>query len=160
MENVTEEAKEWLKRIRLAKYKSLSLKEDNDSQKLMKEFEELLLEEGLTKEELQLELERYKREELPNKDGILKNKVEEIMYDIVATLEEKKPENGYISTSDYPEYYYRIQEVVMMDAELGGNLLMEAERRADLEHTSYHNEDLQGNDIGNYTYYFNKKSVK
>ena len=60
MENVTEEEKEWLKRIRLAKYKSLSLKEDNDSQKLMKWFEELLLEEGFTKEELQLELESFK----------------------------------------------------------------------------------------------------
>lgn len=157
MQNATEE---WLKRLRLAKYKSLSLKEDNDSQKLMREIEELLLEEGFTKEELQLELERYKREELPNKDEILKTKVEEIMYDITTTLEEKKPEKGYISTSDYPEYYYRIQEVVMMDTELGGELLMEAERRADLEHTSYHNVDFQGNDIGNYTYYFNKKGNK
>lgn len=160
MENVTEEEKEWLKRIRLAKYKSLSLKEDNDSQKLMKWFEELLLEEGFTKEELQLELERFKREELPDKDEILKNKVGEIMYDIVATLEEKKPEKGYISTSDYPEYYYRIQEVVAMDTELGPELLMEAERRANIEHSDYHNEDLQGNDIGNHTYYFSKKSVK
>lgn len=160
MKNITEESKEWFKRIRLAKYKSLSLKGDKDSLELMKRMEEVLLEDGFTKEELKLELENYVTNELPNKDDILKNKVDEIMYDIVATLEEKKPENGYISTSDYPEYYYRIQEVVAMDTELGSELLQEAEKRANIEHSDYHNTDLQGNNIGNYTYYFSKKGVK
>lgn len=160
MENATKEAKEWVKRMRLAKYKNLSSKEDNASLELKEKIEELLLNDGFTKKELQLELESYKKEELPNKKEILKTKVEEIVHDIIATLETKKPEKGYISTIDYPDYYYRIQEVVMTDTELAAELFQEAERRANLEHSSIHGEDLQGNNTGGYVYFFNKKTVK
>lgn len=145
------------KNLRLAKYKSLSLKKDAESQKLMKEIEELLLESGFTKEQLQLEVENYAINEFPCQEEVIKNKAQEIMYDITKTLKEENPEAGYISTIDYPEYYYRIQEVLMMDSDFAAEVLEEAERRANIEHTSSHSEDLQGNNIGGYTYYFSKK---
>ncbi len=69
----------------------------------------------------------------------------------------ENPKEGYISTIAHPEYYYRIQEVLMMDTDLAAEVLEEAEKRANIEHTSSHSEDLQGNNIGGYTYYFSKK---
>lgn len=39
MKKERKESEEWVKNLRLAKYKSLSLKKDAESQKLMKEIE-------------------------------------------------------------------------------------------------------------------------
>lgn len=150
----TKEAKEWIKRIRLAKYKSLYL--DGKNSLLMNQIEKLLLEDGFSKEQLQAELNDYVQNEAPNQDEVIKVKVDSIMYDLTSALEQTK--DGSLNTNDHPEYYYRIQEVVAMDPQLSSQLLGEAIERMNIEYTSFHSEDLNGNDLGNYTYYFSKKS--
>ena len=73
MKKERKESEEWVKNLRLAKYKSLSLKKDAESQKLMREIEELLLESGFTKEQLQLEVENYAINEFPCQEEVIKN---------------------------------------------------------------------------------------
>lgn len=147
----------WLKRIRLAKYKSLYSSGMSDVEReLIDVIKKNLLADGFTEEQLQLELENYEQNELPNKDAIIKIKVDEIIYDIAAKLE-KKGQTTPISTDIYPEYYYRIQEVIAMDSVIGAQLLQEAEEKANIEHVIFNNTDFYGNNLGGNTYYFSKK---
>ena len=82
-------------------------------------------------------------------------KCNEIFDDIVTKME--SPKEKTINTNIFPEIYFKIQEIITMDSELAVTLLKEAERQAHIEHVIFMNSDREGNDRGNYTYYFSKK---
>lgn len=146
-----------VRKVRLAKYKYLSLvSSDVNELNLLAIIEKLLLNDGFTKEELQLELDNYRENEFLNREAIIRNRVKEIILEIT----EKLKFSESINTSDYPIYYYKIQEVVAMDSKLGAKLLKEAFERASIEYAIWHSEGMYGDDLGNYTYYFERKKRK
>jgi len=153
----TFDIEEWLTRIRLAKYKSLCTTKANEvDTTLIHEIEELLLESGYTKIQLQEEVKNYACNELQKINEVIQVKADEIMHDLLVALDNQE-DNKTLNTNQYPEYYYRIQEIVAMDETIGSEILDQAIEKANIEYNVFHNIDQNGNDLGGYTYYFSKK---
>lgn len=148
---------EWLKRIRLAKYKSLCTTKTNEiDPTLTYEIEEFLLESGYTKEQLQKEVKDYAYNQLPKINEVLQVKADEILHDLLVALDVQE-NNKTLNTHQYPEYYYRIQEIVAMDETIGSEILDQAIEKANIEYNVFNNIDESGNDLAGYTYYFYKR---
>jgi len=146
--------KEWRKIVQLAHYTRLA--STDNPQQLSSEMEKikgiLQKEHGLTQEELEMELQRFKKEVLPQKETLINKKVAEIVSDIVKGL--KNLEKGeYLNTIDNREIYYKIQEVLAIDPVIGDKVLQKEEKKANIKHTVYYRSALLCDKCG-HTYYF------
>lgn len=148
------EKTEWLKKIRLTKYASLKLKSQKtkNDMELMTAIEQTLLDMGIGYDEINNYCDWLSQDNLEERIAL---KCNEIFDDIVIKIESSKEKT--INTHTFPEIYFKIQEIIAMDSELASTLLEEAERQAHIEHVTFMNSDREGNDCGNYTYYFSKK---
>ena len=148
------ERKEWLKKIRLAKYTSLKLKKDKskDEIELMRAIETTLFDMGISSIEIDNYFNSFIQDDLEEKISI---KCNDFFDEILSKIEHSKDEE--IDTKKFPEFYFKIQEVLAMDSDMAQVLLKEAEKRVNVEHILMHNSDMEGNDLGNHVYYFSKK---
>ena len=145
--------KEWRKVIQLAHFARLSIKPEQAAPTAEKMSEILKKDYALTDEDLQKELNRFKKDVLPKKEAIIKQKASKIMRDIVKEL--KKLEKGKsLSTNDNREIYYRMQEILAIDPKIANQALKDEEEKANVTHTVIHRTNMKGDDLGNHTYYF------
>ena len=156
-EGVIMEEKEkisWLRKIRLAKYASLKLKENKseDEQTLMKAIENTLFDMGVNARAITNYINNFIQGNLEEK---MATKCNEIFDDILKKMETTRKE--VIDTKSFPEYYFKIQEVIAMDSDMAKHFLKEAEERVNVEHVLITSTDMEGNDRGGHTYYFSKK---
>ena len=144
----------WLRKIRLAKYASLKLKENKSEEELtlMKAIENTLFDMGVNARAITNYVNNFIQGNLEEKIAI---KCNEIFDDILKKMETTRKE--VIDTKSFPEYYFKIQEVIAMDSDMAKNFLKEAEERVNVEHVLINSTDMEGNDRGGYTYYFSKK---
>ena len=144
---------EWRKIVTLTNFASLSNNKGSECSEVEKLREILKKEHGLTEEDLRKELNRFKKEVAPQKEVIIKQKVDKIMREIVKGL--KKLEKGEsLSTSDNVEIYYMMQEILAIDYIITNQIFQEEEEKANVSHTIIYATDLKGNDLGGHTYYF------
>ncbi len=148
------EKTEWLKKIRLAKYASLKFKENKSEAEteLMEAIEDTLFDMDISSIEIDNYFNSFIQGDLEEK---ITTKCNEIFDEILSKMEHSG--KGEINTNKFPEFYFKIQEVIAMDSDMAPMLLEEAEKRAKVEHILIKSTDMEGNDIGNHTYYFSKK---
>lgn len=145
--------KEWRKIIQLTHFARLSIKPEQAAPTAEKMSEILKKDYGLTDEDLQKELNKFKDEVEPQKESIIKKKASKIMKDVVKGL--KKLKKGEIlSTHDNREIYYRMQEILAIDPKIANQALQDEEKKANVTHTVIHRTNMKGDDLGNHTYYF------
>ena len=145
--------KEWRKIIQLTHFARLSIKPEQAAPTAEKMSEILKKDYALTDEDLQKELNRFKKDVLPKKEAIIKQKASKILRDIVKGL--KKLEKGKsLSTNDNREIYYRMQEILAIDPKIANQALQDEEEKANVTHTKIHRTNMKGDDLGNHTYYF------
>jgi len=145
--------KEWRKIIQLAHFARLSINPEQAAPTAEEMSEILKKDYGLTEEDLQKELNKFKEEVEPKKESIIKKKAAKIMKDIVKGL--KKLEKGAIlSTNDNREIYHRMQEILAIDPKIANQALQEEQEKANVTHTKIHRTNMKGDDLGNHTYYF------
>lgn len=142
--------KEWRKVIQLAHFARLSIKPEKAAPTAEEMSEILKKDYALTDEDLQKELNRFKKDVLPKKEAIIKKKASKIMRDIVKKLEKGKS----LSTNDNREIYYRMQEILAIDPNIANQALQDEEEKSNVTHTMIHRTNLSGADLGGHTYYF------
>ena len=145
--------KEWRKIVRLTRFASLSNDLESECSDVKKLIELLKNEHGLTDEDLQKELDRFKKKVEPKKEEIIKQKSSKIIRDIVKSL--KKLENGKsLSTNDNREIYYMMQEILAIDYIIVNRVFQEEEEKANISHTIIYSTNSEMDDLGEHVYYF------
>lgn len=147
--------KEWRKIVQLTHYARLS--SSNNPQQVSakaEDFKKILKKEhGLSEADLQKELNKFRKEVLPKKETIIKQKAAEIMSDIAEGLKKLKKGES-LNTSDNREIYHRMQEILAIDPNIASKAFQEEEEKANISHTMVHSTNLCGDDLGGHTYYF------
>lgn len=148
--------KEWRKIVLLARYNSLrsdvnSQETNNDN--ILKVEDILEKEYDLSQKDLEEQLQQYKKDVLPQKEAIIKQRAKEIMSDIARELNEIRTDDSF-STADNREIFHRIQEILAMDGDIANEALQEAEKKANITHTMFHQTNLNGDNLGGHVYYF------
>ncbi len=131
------EKKDWEKIIKLAKFKSLSLDcRTNAEFKFKLELEKYLLENGYTYEMLEQEVANYSKLDI---ESIVILKSEELFEEIKALIEK----NNMISTKDYIDIYYKIEEIISMDR-FAADILTKVENKYNISHETFHSKEEVG----------------
>ena len=145
--------KELQKIIQLTHFARLSINPEQAAPTAEEMSEILKKDYALTDEDLQKELNRFKKDVLPKKEAIIKQKASKIMRDIVKGL--KKLEKGKsLSTNDNQGIYHRMQEILAIDPKIANQALQDEEEKANVTHTIIHRTNMKGDDLGGHTYYF------
>lgn len=118
----------------------------------MRAIETTLFDMGISSIEIDNYFNSFIQDDLEEKISI---KCNDLFDEILSKIEHSKDEE--IDTKKFPEFYFKIQEVLAMDSDMAQVLLKEAEKRVNVEHILMHNSDMEGNDLGNHVYYFSKK---
>ena len=121
---------DWIKEIKLIKYKRLAYKCNTN----MEFFEKLklrdeLLKSGFTEESLDNELKLYFENEINNIEDIITEKARKLMLDKKELLSNK--EN--LDTNEYIEIYYRIEQILAYGL-IGAKILTNEEENANVKH--------------------------
>ena len=121
---------DWIKQIKLTRYKSLCYKCNTNAEFFYKlKLEKELLDNYYTKEELNNILKSYFNVEIFNIKKIIEEKSKELMLDIKKLLNN----NEKIETKDYVEIYYRIEQILAYGI-IGAQILTDEEYKAKIEH--------------------------
>lgn len=147
------EEQEWITTIRLSHYKWLcnntSSLDDMEKSMLIK-IKQLLLDDGITEETINQEVWKYSELNEEERKKQMKEKAEELVLQITSYLENVEE----ISSKDYPELYYRIQELLALDPHSANELIKEVFAQDGINHCMNCNNSLFGEPC---TYYFSKK---
>lgn len=152
IEKVKHEHKEWITRIRLARYKSLSISTqmtEYEEKVMFKQIKQMLLEDGITEETINQEALNYSNLSEDERKKQIVEKVEVLVSQIAILLKT----NDEIDSKDYPELYYRIEEIIALNPDLGNQLIKEAFERESINNAKNCSDSLYG---GGCSYYFSK----
>ena len=152
MEKVlTPEDKEWITKVLLTSYKSLSVGTTLDySDKIMLDkLRQMLLEDGFTNETLEQVVLEYAQLSEEERLKEIEEKVEALISQIVPLLEGKEE----ISSKEYPELYYCIQELVAINPEVANQLIKEAYAKENIRYGTDCSGSLYGEEC---SYCFSK----
>lgn len=131
------EKKDWEKIIKLTKFKSLSLDcRTNAEFKFKLELKKYLLENGYTYEMLEQEVANYSKLDI---ESIVILESEELFEEIKALIEK----NNMISTKDYIDIYYKIEEIISMDR-FAADILTKVENKYNIYHETFHSKEEVG----------------
>ena len=121
---------EWIKEIKLTKYKRLTYECRTNAEFFEKlKLEKELLENGFTEESLNRELELYFANELKNIKKIITKKSKELMLNIRELLSNR--EN--VNTDEFIEIYYKIEQILAYGM-IGAKILTKEEENANIKH--------------------------
>lgn len=144
---------EWKKVVLLAHYNRLGSTNNLQKNEMLEKVKSILLEEyGLSEEDLKKVMQRYQAEVLPQKEAIIRQKATKLFSDIVAEIKKMKRDES-LSTDDYPEIRYRLQEIIAMDPKVANKILQEEEKNFNISHVMFQWSDWIGN-LDRQTYYF------
>lgn len=152
-EEMKQRDQEWIKVVRIAHLKRLSLTEEtlNSNDKIiLKRLKSLLLENGTTEETINQEILAYRDLSEEGRNRELIEKAEELTSLITEYLEIFEE----ISSKDYPELYHRIQELVALNPDIANTLIKDTFTREHINHCMSCGDSLYGRTC---TYYFSKK---
>ncbi len=148
-----QEYNEWINTVRLAHYKRMKANLDalNAYEKNMfSSIRQALLDAGYSEEELSQEVSSY--QSLSDDERILQLK--EKVAALVKQIEEKLDTSEEVCSSDFPELYHRIQELIAYDSDKANELIQEAYESAGISHYMCCEDSLFGRPC---TYYFSRK---
>lgn len=153
MKMLKEEYDEWVKTVRLAHYKRLSLDPESlesNERYMLGQLRNLLLEDGFSEEALASLVEEYKDMDEETRMKEVEEKVKILVGQICEYLDGVEE----ISSIDYPELYHRIQELVALNSTLANELLRSSYDEKGIHHCMCCGDSLFGRPC---TYYFSKK---
>ena len=156
MKQLNQEDKEWLTKIRLARYKSLSISPkplEYEEKVIFERLKQFLLEDGITEETIDQAVLEYENLSEDERKQQLLEKVEVLVSQIITYFDENK-EDKEIDSKRYPILYYRINELIGLNPTLANQLIKEAFAREKINNCMNCSNSLYG---GECTYYFSKK---
>lgn len=144
---------EWINKVRLAHYKRMkaNLEALSDYEKNMfPSIKQALIDAGYSEDILRQEALTY--QSLSEDERALKLK--EKVVALVKQIEDKLCTSEEICSSDFPELYHRIQELIAYDSDKANELIQEAYESAGISHYMSCGDSLFGRPC---TYYFSRK---
>lgn len=153
IEELKQEYQEWIIKVRLVHYKRLTtstLPLDNNEKVILERLNKMLLEDGITKEAIDKEVDDYKQLSEEEKTKQIEEKVDDLVNKITTYLENIEE----INSKDYPELYHRIQELLALKPTLANELIQKAFETKKINHCMSCGDSLYGKPC---TYYFSKK---
>lgn len=147
------ELEQWIITIRLAHYKWLttniqSLK--NNEKEMLLKLKQMLIEDGIAEQTIDQEILKYKKlSEEERKQEMIK-KVQILVSLIINYLENSEE----INSIDYPELYFRIQELLALNSDIANELIKESFNSENINYCMNCSNSLYGKPC---TYYFSKK---
>lgn len=148
-----QEYNEWMNTVRLAHYKRMkaNLETLSDYEKNMfSSIRQALFDNGYSEEVLNQEVSSYQSLSDDERIAQLKEKVDVLVKQIEDILDG----TDEISSSDFPELYHRIQELIAYDSDKANELIQEAYESAGISHYMNCGDSLFGRPC---TYYFSRK---
>ena len=145
--------KDWITIVRLAHYKRLCISPlplENNERFMLERLKKMLLEDGITEETINQEVSQYKKLSEDERTKQIKEKVGVLVSQIVTYLENIEE----INSTDYPELYHRIQELVALNPSVANDLINRAFESERINHCMSCGDSLYGRPC---TYYFSKK---
>lgn len=113
-------------------------------------IKELLLEDGITEDIINEEVLKYSELNDDERKKQMEEKVNLLVSQILTYLDKDEE----INSKDYPELYYRIQELLALNPYSANEIIQEAFRQDNINHCMNCDSSLFG---GPCTYYFSKK---
>ena len=123
---------------------------DSDDKNMLVRFRQLLLDDGFTDDALTQEVLQYKELSDEEKKKQMDDKAQELVDEIMSYLEN----NEEISSTEQPELYHRIQELLAINPDGANELIKEVFEREKIYHLTICGNSIYGNPC---TYYFSKQ---
>lgn len=153
---VKQEYNEWLLKVLLSHFKTLSVSTINNADRsTLENLRSQLIEGGITEEEMQEAVLEYEK----LTDDERNKELEDKAITLVSKIDSLLNENKVVDTKDYPEFYYRIQEILILAPTIddANNLIHQTFDKANIEEHVNCTNRLYGE---NCSFFYVKKKVQ